>query len=153
MFGDDKNASGSSEEKFTTKKIFTFTWVIVGIVALVVAGIFYSRWQQEKDYEEKAAEQKREQARRIAESFGGANFEILSFYASPGAIQRGDTVQICYGVSNAKTVAITPKLPEATWVSLNRCIPTEPKKTTTYTLTAVNDKGEKKSATLTIEVQ
>lgn len=152
MFGDDKNTSGS-EEKFTAKKIFRFTWVIVAIAALVVAGIFYSRWQQEKDYEAKIAEQKREQARRIAESFGGANFEILNFYASPGAIRRGDTVQVCYGVSNAKSVDITPKLPEETWVSLNRCIPVEPKKTTTYTLTAVNDKGEKKSATLTIEVQ
>lgn len=153
MFGDEKNTGGSSDDKFTAKKIFRFTWVIVVIVALVVAGIFYSRWQQEKDYEEKAAEQKREQARKIAESFGGANFEILSFYASPGAIHRGDTVQVCYGVSNAKTVDVTPKLPEATWVSLNRCIPVDPKKTTTYTLTAVNDKGEKKSATLTVEVQ
>lgn len=153
MFGDNKNAGGGSDDNFTAKRVFTFTWVLVVIAALVVAGIFYSRWQQEKDYEEKAAEQKREQARRIAESFGGANFDILNFYASPGAIQRGDTVQICYGVSNAKMVDITPKLPEATWVSLNRCIPVEPKKTTTYTLTAVNDKGEKKTATLTIEVQ
>lgn len=155
MFSDDKkmSSSGGSEEKFSAKKVFSFSWVIVVIAALVVAGIFYSRWSQERDYEEKAAEQKREQARKIAESFGGANFEILNFYAAPGAIQRGDTVQVCYGVSNAKTVDITPKLPEATWVSLNRCIPVEPKKTTTYTLTAVNDKGEKKSATLTIEVQ
>ena len=155
MFGDEQKTGGSggSDDQSTARKIFRFSWVIVIIAALVVAGIFYSRWQQEKDYEAKIAEQKREQARKIAESFGGANFEILNFYASPGAIQRGDTVQICYGVSNAKTVDITPKLPEATWVSLNRCIPVEPRKTTTYTLTTVNDKGEKKSATLTVEVQ
>ncbi|HKF53158.1 MAG TPA: hypothetical protein VKB26_12665 [Candidatus Acidoferrales bacterium] len=155
MFGDDQKASGSggSEEKSAVKKVFTFSWIIVIIAALVVGGIFYSRWQQEKDYEAKAAEQKREQARKIAESFGGSSFEILNFYASPGAIQRGDTVQVCYGVSNAKTVDITPKLPEATWVSLNRCIPVEPKKTTTYTLTAVDASGQKKSATLTVEVQ
>jgi hypothetical protein len=143
------NSGGDS----TLKTVFRLSWILVLITALVVAGIFYSRWQENRDIAEKAADKQREHAREVAEALGGNNFEILNFYASPGAIHRGDSVEICYGVSNAKTVDITPKLPEGTWASLNRCISTEPRKTTTYTLTVVNDKGEKKSATLTVEVQ
>ena len=145
--------TNNSGEDSSLKTVFRFSWILVLIVALVVAGIFYSRWQENRDIAEKAAEKQREHAREVAEALGGANFEILNFYASPGAIHRGDSVEICYGVSNAKTVEITPKLPEETWASLNRCISDEPKKTTTYTLTAVNAKGEKKSATLTVEVE
>ncbi|MGB6875276.1 MAG: hypothetical protein WBD87_04520 [Candidatus Acidiferrales bacterium] len=135
------------------KTIFKFSWIVILIVALVVVGVFYSRWQENRDIEEKAAEQQREHARQVAEALGGSNFEILNFYASPGAIHRGDSAELCYGVSNAKAVEIVPKLPEETWVSLSRCISIEPKKTTTYTLTAVDAKGQKKSATLTLEVQ
>ncbi len=145
--------SDSSEDKANLKNVLRFSWIIVVIAALIVGGIFYSRWQENQDIAAKAAEKQREHAREVAEAMGGSSFEIMNFYAAPGAIHRGDSTEICYGVSNAKTVDITPKLPEATWVSLNRCIATEPKKTTTYTLTAINDKGEKKSATLTIEVQ
>lgn len=142
-----------SEDKANLKKVFKFSWIIVVIAALVVAGIFYSRWQENKDIEAKAAEKQREHAREVAEALGGSNFEIMNFYAAPGAIRRGDSAEICYGVSNAKSVDIAPKLSEGTWPSLNRCIAVEPKKTTTYTLTATDTKGQKKSATLTLEVQ
>lgn len=135
------------------KTIFKFSWIIVLIVALIVAGIFYSRWQGDRDIAEKAAEQQREAARRVAEGLGGNNFEIMSFYASPGAIHRGDSVEICYGVSNAKAVEIEPKLSEETWPAPTRCIAAAPKKTTTYTLTAINAAGQKKTSSLTIEVQ
>lgn len=144
---------GSPDSGSHFKTIFTFSWIIVVIVALIVAGIFYSRWQEDRDIAEKAAEQQREAARRVAEGLGGNNFEIMNFYASPGAIHRGDSVEICYGVSNAKTVEINPKLPEDTWPSPTRCIAAEPKKTTTYTLTATNAAGQKKTSSLTIEVQ
>lgn len=142
-----------SEDKANLKKVFKFSWIIVVIAALIVAGIFYSRWQENKDIEVKAAEKRRERAREVAQALGGSSFEIMNFYAAPGAIHRGDSAEVCYGVSNAKSVDIAPKLPEGTWPSLNRCIAVEPKKTTTYTLTATDAKGEKKSATLTLEVQ
>jgi hypothetical protein len=135
------------------RTILKLSWIVVLIVALVVAGIFYSRWQENRDIAAKAAEQQREQARAVAEGLGGSNFEIMSFYASPGAIHRGDSVEVCYGVSNAKTVDVEPKLPEETWPSPDRCVSVEPKKTTTYTLTATNAAGQKKTSSLTIEVQ
>lgn len=145
--------AGGPEEKFTLRAVVKFSWIIVFIAALVVAGIFYSRWQENRDIAARVAEQQREHARQVAEALGGANFEILSFYASPGALHRGDSAELCYGVSNAKTVEIMPKLPEETWPSLSRCISISPKKTTTYTLTAVNANGQKKTSSLTLEVQ
>jgi hypothetical protein len=145
--------ANSSDANSSAGSVVKYSWILVLIVALVVAGIFYSRWRENRDIEEKAAEQQREHARQVAEGLGGTSFEILNFYAEPGAIRRGDSAELCYGVSNAKTVEIDPKLTEATWPSLTRCISVEPKKTTTYTLTATNGAGQKKTSSLTIEVQ
>jgi hypothetical protein len=141
------------QQNFDFRTIFKFSWILVLIVALAVAGVFYSRWQENRNIEERAAEQQREHAREVAEALGGNNFEIMNFYASPGAIRRGDSAELCYGVSNAKTVEIDPKLSEETWPSPDRCISIDPQKTTTYTLTAIDAKGQKKTATLTLEVQ
>ena len=143
----------SSGEDSGVKIVFKYSWIIVVIVALIVAGIFYSRWEENRDIEEKAAEQQREVARRVAEGLGGSSFEIVNFYASPGAVHRGDSAELCYGVSNAKSVDIQPKLPEGTWPSVSRCISVAPEKTTTYTLTAVGANGQKKTSSLTLEVQ
>jgi len=146
-------ANDSGDLKSGLSTIFKLSWILVGIGVLVVAGIFYSRAQENRDIEEKAAAAKRAQARQIAEDFGGNHFKILNFYAAPGAIHRGDEAAICYGVSNAKSVSLEPKATEDVWPSLNRCVEASPKKTTTYTLTAVDSAGHKKTATLTLTVQ
>ena len=146
-------ANDSGELKSGLSTIFKLSWILVGIGVLVVAGIFYSRAQENRDIEQKAAAAKRAQARQIVEDFGGNHFEILNFYAAPGAIHRCDEAAICYGVSNAKSVTLEPKASEDVWPSLNRCVEAAPKKTTTYTLTAVDSAGHKKTATLTLTVQ
>jgi hypothetical protein len=140
------------DEKSLLRKIFRFSWILVLIVALGIAGIFYSRWQESRDIAAKAAEQKREHAREIVEGLGGQSFHIINFYASPGAIRRGDSAELCYGVSNAKSVTIEPQQ-DGVWPSLNRCISISPKKTTKYTLTAEDATGQKQTMSLTIEVQ
>ncbi|HVA72912.1 MAG TPA: hypothetical protein VNF02_07335 [Candidatus Limnocylindrales bacterium] len=133
--------------------IFKFSWIIIGIAVLIVAGIFYSRWQNNRDIEEKAAAAKRAQARQLVEAFGGNDFKILSFYAVPGGIHRGDEAALCYGVSNAKSVTLEPKAADGVWPALDRCVEVSPQKTTTYTLTAVDSAGHKKTATLTLTVE
>ncbi|HEV2289878.1 MAG TPA: hypothetical protein VGR81_13115 [Candidatus Acidoferrales bacterium] len=140
-------------DKSLPQTLFKFTWVVVVIVGLVVASIFYSRHEENQAIEEKAARAERERARRLAEGLGGSNFEIMNFYAAPGAIHRGDSSQICYGVSNAKDVMLTPKPSEGVWPSPERCVSVSPEKTTTYTLTITNSSGEKKTATLVLTVQ
>ena len=143
----------SAESTSTLRTIFKFSWIVVVITALIVAGIFYSRWQENRDIEEKAAAAKRSKAQELVQDFGGNDFKILNFYAAPGAIHRGDEAALCYGVSNAKGVTLEPKASEDVWPSLNRCVEVSPKKTTTYTLTASDAAGHKKTATLTLTVQ
>jgi hypothetical protein len=59
---------------------------------------------------------------------------------------------MCYGTSNAKSVSIDPPVADV-WPSVNRCFPITPKKTTKYTFTADDGKGNKKTAELTIDVK
>jgi hypothetical protein len=140
----------------TVRTMWQVFGAIVAIVVLYMAYTFWSRWQENQDLAAKqkaarAAEQ-RDEAQKTYDTLGGSEFKIISFYASPGTIHRGDTVDMCYGVSNAKTVKLDP--PDANvWPSNDRCMQVSPKKTTTYTFTADDGKGNIKTATLTIEVK
>lgn len=159
MFDDLKGANRSTatpddaDGKFSLRKFVRLSWILVAIVALVIAGIFYARWQESRDIAEKAAEQQRQNARAVVEGLGGSSFQIMNFYASPGLIHRGDSAELCYGVANAVSIAIDPKPTEGIWPSVGRCVSISPKKTTTYTLTAVDARGQKKTQSLTLEVQ
>jgi hypothetical protein len=140
----------------TVRTMWQVFGAIVAIVVLYMAYTFWSRWQENQDLAAKqkaarAAEQ-RDEAQKTFDTLGGSEFKIISFYASPGTIHRGDTVDMCYSVSNAKTVKLDP--PDANvWPSNDRCMQVSPKKTTTYTFTADDGKGNIKTATLTIEVK
>jgi hypothetical protein len=135
-------------------------WMGFGVLAAIViaytAFVFWSRWQENQDI---AAKQKtaqgaaqRDAAEKSVEVLGGSEFKIISFYAMPGRIQRGDTVDMCYGVSNAKSVKLDPPVANV-WPSVDRCMQVSPKKTTTYTFTADDGRGNTKTAQLTIEVR
>ena len=135
-------------------------WMGFGAVALIVlAYVGYTMWSrktQDADlaYKQQAAKtaQQRESDAAAVEELGGSDFKILSFYASPGLIHRGETVDMCYGVSNAKTVKLDP--PEGNvWPSANRCLQVTPKKTTTYTLTIDDGKGNTANQQLTVTVK
>jgi hypothetical protein len=129
-----------------------YTSFLLAIAALYVGWVFFSRRQDRREFEEKAAAKKREEDRRAVEMMGGNRFEILTFYASPGAIHRGETAQVCYGVSNTKTVRLEPQS-NPVWPSLARCVDVAPKKDTTYTLSIEDGNGNTKTATLTIQVR
>ena len=75
--------------------------------------------------------------------------EIIFFYASPGAVKAGESSSVCYGVMNARAVAIDPPVAQLT-PSLNRCLQVTPRKTTRYTLTAEDAKGGKVSQSLVV---
>jgi hypothetical protein len=126
------------------------------IVLAYVGWVFYSRWHENSriNQEVKAEQTQKEkkQAADTVESLGGSEFKIISFYATPGEIHRGDDVTLCYGASNAKSVSIDPPVGEV-WPSVNRCFPITPKKTTKYIFTADDGNGNKKTAELTIEVK
>jgi hypothetical protein len=121
-----------------------------------VAWIFFSRWQENLSIERRSREEnsrKQSENDRVAlEQFGGKELAIQSFYASPGAIHKGDSVQLCYGVANAKTVKLEPQ-PNAVWPSYARCVSVSPAKSTTYTFTISDASGNTKTQSLQVKVQ
>ena len=144
----------SSPEKPESKlrRVLRYTWFIHVAVLLVIVWIFFLRWDENRQIEQRAREKKLEEDRRTVESLGGNRFEVLQFYASPGIVRRGETAQLCYGVSNAKTVKIEPRPASGVWPSLNHCVEVSPSKDTTYTLTIEDGKGNTKTATVEVKV-
>jgi hypothetical protein len=140
------------EEHSTIRKLLPFTTAALIIAILYVAWIFFSRWQLERETRQRAEQQRREEAQKVVEAYGGGNVKILAFNASPGYIHRGETITLCYGVSNAKTVRIEPEVKDI-WPSMSRCVDLSPKKDTTYTLTAQDDRGHTETAKLSVKVE
>ncbi len=151
--------NNSSSEQGTLDRIqktLRFTWIILLGAAIYVGYILYSRRQEYSQLERQQAEIRTEKQRaedeQTVQQLGGKQFEILNLYASPASIQPGETAQVCYGVSNAKTVDLQPQ-PEPVWPSLSRCLRVAPRKTTIYTLTAEDSAGNKKTATVQLKVR
>lgn len=150
MFGSSQDGAPK-----LTKKIWLYASPVLALVAIYAGWVMFSRWQENKDLEYKAAQQARarekENAEKSVESLGGSEFKILGFYATPGTIRHGESAQLCYGVSNANTVALDPPVAEM-WPSVSRCFDISPKKTTKYTLTATSKQGETQTLSLEITV-
>lgn len=130
---------------------YLYTSLVLAGALIYVGWIFFVRWQAVRDIAEQAKAKKATEDAKIVESMGGNRFEILGFYAAPGIIRRGETAELCYAVSNAKTVRIDPPVGEV-WPSYNRCLRISPAKDTTYTLTADDGHGQTKTETLTLTV-
>ncbi len=136
----------------TLRNPLLYSSLALAAVLLSVGWVFFSRWQENREIERRAEEKKAAADRRMVEALGGDRFEILSFYASPGVIRRGETSQLCYAVSNAKKVRLEPQS-SPVWPSYSRCVDVSPARDTTYTLTAEDAAGHTKSATLVLIVQ
>jgi len=138
------------------KNPLLYSSLLVGIALIVVSWILYSRWQEDRSIErrtrEEASRKQLENDRIALEQLGGKELAIQSFYASPGAIHKGESVQLCYSVANAKIVKLEPQ-PNAVWPSYARCVNVSPAKTTTYTLTISDSSGNTKSQTLQVNVR
>lgn len=143
-------------KKSAFKNPSLYTSVLVVIVVLVVAWTLFSRWRENRAYDQ---QQKQEQLERqhkadqaAIEQLGGNELTIQMFYVSPATIHRGETAQLCYGVANAKTIAIQPSAGEV-WPSHSRCLDVTPHKTTTYELTISGASGAKQNQSVTLTVR
>ena len=133
-------------------KYLILSGVVLLLAGLYVGWVFYSRWQANQALEEKAATGRRTQDRQTFEMMGGNRFDILGFYADPVSIRAGETAELCYSVSNAKSVTLEPPS-EPVWPAFSRCVHVSPRKTTTYTFTAEDAVGHTKTATVKVEVR
>jgi hypothetical protein len=125
--------------------------VVFLLAALYVGGVFYSRERSTRQIEAKSADAERTHDENVYQAMGGDRFDILKFFAYPGIVNRGDSATLCYSVSNAKSVTLEPQS-NAVWPAFERCVSVTPAKTTTYTLTATDAAGNKKTATAEVEV-
>jgi hypothetical protein len=146
----------SGKTKSAFKNPLLYSSMLVGIVLLFVVWTLFSRWQDNHAMERRAREEKSRQqleSDRVAlERLGGKELAIQNFYASPGAIHRGESVQLCYGAANAKTVTLEPQ-PNAVWPSYARCVSVSPARSTTYTLTISDASGNTKTQSLQVTVE
>jgi hypothetical protein len=131
--------------------ITRYSWIVVGLAVLFAVGVLVKHWREDRSVRERILEKKREEDRRVVEMLGGNRFEILNFYATPPGIKRGEPAQLCYGVSNAKSVRLEPQSAEV-WPSFSRCVSVTPQKDTTFTLTIDDGAGHTKSATVSVKV-
>jgi hypothetical protein len=144
------------EAKSILKNPLLYSSAVLLVALAGVVFVMVSRWQDRRNIERQAAESRAEKQRqndRLAVGqLGGKEFAIVSFYASPGTIRRGESAQLCYGVTNAKSVRLEPQT-EPVWPSTARCISIKPAKSTTYTLTIEDAAGKTQSADVQVKVQ
>lgn len=144
-----------SEPRSLLKNPLMYSSAVLGVVLLSVVSVMYSRWQDRRNIDRQAAqeraEKQHEQDRLAVEQLGGKELAILNFYASPTAIRRGESARLCYGVANAKTVKLEPQS-EPAWPSEAHCVDVTPEKSITYTLTIEDAAGKTESQDVEIAV-
>jgi len=143
-----------SKSIFKNPTLYSYSLLVIAVFA--VAWILFSRWEENRTIENRAKAEKSqkqlEQDRIALEMMGGKELAIQNFYATPGEVRRGQTVQLCYGVANAKTVTLEPQS-NPVWPSYSRCVDVTPTKTTVYTLTIADAAGNTKSQSLEVKVR
>src|SRR5436309_16115073 len=134
--------------------LLPYTTVALIIAALYVAWVFYSRHTSALRAQRAIESKKEENRKRVVDQiYGGGEVRFSVFSADAGVLKPGASTQLCYGVLNATTVRIEPPVGEDLKPTYRHCVEIAPKKTTTYTITASNDKGESKSESLIIQVR
>jgi hypothetical protein len=145
-----------SEPKSFLKNPLLYSSAILVVALLGVVFVMFSRWQDSRNMEREAAreraEKQHEQDRLAVEQLGGKELAILSFYASPTTIRRGESAQLCYGIANAKTVKLEPQ-PQPVWPSTAHCVDVSPVKSVTYKLTIEGAEGKTQSQEVDVKVR
>jgi hypothetical protein len=133
------------------RKMLIFTCVTVAAAGIYLGWVFYSRWRNNQALIQRLKAPVKTRDRAFVGAYGGG-IKILSFYAVPWTIRRGETVQLCYGVANAESVRIQPPPVDDIWPSLSRCVAAVPQTDTDYKLIAKDNRGNTKTADLTVTV-
>jgi hypothetical protein len=134
------------------RRLLPYTSAAVILTALYVAWVFVSRWNDNRRMEQAAEASKAKPADPFTQTYNSGQLKILSFYATPGLVMRGDKALLCYGVVEAKTVRIEPKV-EGVWPAVSRCVEVSPMRNTRYTLTAEDGQGHSATESIVVRVK
>ena len=129
---------------------FKVTLITLAAAVAYVGWVFLNRYWDAEGERERLRRQK-EASRALPSELSTAELKILQFYATPPEVAAGQQVLVCYGVINAASVRIDPGNHMLT-SSLSRCIQVAPKKTTLFTLTAGDAKGQRQTASVEVRV-
>lgn len=144
------------ETKSAFKSPFLYSSIVLLGLLVYVAYILYSRHKSTVEFERREQEQqlekRREDDKRAVEQLGGSELAVRALYVSPAIIHRGESAQLCYDVTNAKTVALDPPVGDV-WPSHSRCLNLSPKSTTTYTLSITDAQGNKVTKSVELRVR
>jgi len=144
----------SGKKRSGLAALLPFTTVAMILAALYVAWTFYSRHESaRKDQEAIEAKQREAEKHQANLIFGSGEVKFTMFSADKGMVSRGESAHLCYGVVNATTVKIDPPVNEPVKPTNRHCLEITPRQTTTYTITASNDKGDTKTSSLTVHVK
>ena len=129
-------------------------YLAAAVVAAVLydGWVFYSRWSEAHQAEQQRQEKEASDARKTIEMLGGSQLKILSFYASPGVVKRGDHASLCFGVSNAKSVRIEPQVESDLHPALSHCMQISPTANIEYKLTAEDAAGHQATQSVAVKV-
>src|SRR5258708_11436865 len=156
MLTDGGGGQPAAKTKSAVKSSLIYASIFLGIVLRSAVWTLFSRWQQNLAIERRSSEEKSRQQlendRITLERLGGKELAIQSLYASRGAIHKGESAQLCYGVANAKTVTLEPQ-PNPVWPSYARCVSVSPARSTTYTLTISAASGNTRTQSLQVTVE
>ena len=83
---------------------------------------------------------------------GAARVHIVNVNVSALQVKPGDLVSVCYTVENARSVTIAP-LKHHGGADPKGCATDEPRKTTTYTITATGSGGDTDQEHVTVRVK
>lgn len=134
------------------RAVIQWLWIPV-LVALAWAGwIVFSRRTGNAEIDRAVEQKKVRKDVELLEKLGGSDLKVLMFYANPPVVERGKPGLLCYGVSNASTVAIEPGV-TGTWPSISRCVEIRPAKDTSYTIKASDAQGKEVSQTVDVKVR
>ncbi|MFB3828319.1 MAG: hypothetical protein ACE15B_16240 [Bryobacteraceae bacterium] len=122
-----------------------FLWILAALAVLYLGFVWHSRNAGDR-------QQVKTRPSKPPAASPGDGLRILQFYASQGEVASGGNVTICYGVENARAVSIDPPVSRIS-PAVNRCIEAAPRQTTTYTLTAEGEKGERVNSSFTVKVR
>jgi hypothetical protein len=144
----------SPATRFKTRTLITF--VVLAVAAAYIIFVVLSRYESNRAIERRAAqaaaEKRNADDRAAIEQLGGSEVAIRALYVAPSIIRPGQSAQLCYDVSNAKTVSLDPPAGEV-WPSHYRCLDLSPKNTTTYTLTITGSSGPPISSSVRLTVR
>jgi hypothetical protein len=134
------------------RRLMPFLGLLILVALIYDGGIFYSRWSGNRQAAQAQADKETSQARKTIDAIGGGGLKILTFYAAPAAVRRGEHTSLCYGVTGAKNVRMEPVV-ESVWPALSRCVQVSPRKDTEYKLVAEDEAGHSVTESVAVKVR